>query len=136
MKIFVDTNVMMDFLGERVPFHEDASKLMSLADKSEVTLVVSALSFATVSYLLSKYEGIKVTKEKLRKFKILSQVVDLDENIIEKSLNSNFKDFEDGLQYFSALNAECKIIITRNPKDFKTSQLPTMSTKEFLESIR
>jgi predicted nucleic acid-binding protein len=127
---------MMDFLGERVPFHEDASKLMSLADKSEVTLVVSALSFATVSYLLSKYEGIKVTKEKLRKFKILSQVVDLDENIIEKSLNSNFKDFEDGLQYFSALNAECKIIITRNPKDFKTSQLPTMSTKEFLESIR
>jgi predicted nucleic acid-binding protein len=60
----------------------------------------------------------------------------LDELIIEKGLNSNFLDFEDSLQYFSALRTECDIIITRNGKDFKKSQLPIMTPDEFLNSIK
>ena len=136
MKLFLDTNVMLDFLGEREPFYIPAAKIATLADIRKLTIIVSALSFATVSYFLTKYEGLKVTKDKLRKFKIISGICELDELIIEKGLNSDFPDFEDSLQYFSALRTECDIIITRNGKDFKKSQIAVMTPDEFLNSLK
>ena len=136
MKLFWDTNVMLDFLGERTPFYISAAKIATLADKREVKVIASALSYATISYFLTKYEGIEKTKDKLRKFKVISEICELDELIIEKGLNSDFSDFEDSLQYFSALRTECDIIITRNGKDFKKSQIPVMTPDEFLHSIK
>jgi hypothetical protein len=75
-------------------------------------------------------------KEKLRKFKIISEISDLNEVIIEKGLSSNFTDFEDALQYHCALKAECNILVTRNAKDFKESAIPFMTADEFLHSLR
>lgn len=135
MKLFIDTNVMMDLLCERNPFYEAIAKIATIGDKNEVELVVSALSFTTTSYFLTKYENVEKCKDKLRKFKIISKIVQLDEVIIEKSLNSNFSDFEDALQYFSALQSDCSVIITRNSKDFKFSEIPIMTAEEFLISI-
>jgi len=136
MRLFLDTNVMLDFLGERDPFYVSAAKIATLADKRSLQIIVSALSYATISYFLTKYDGLEKTKDKLRKFKVISEICELDEVIIEKGLNSEFSDFEDSLQYFSALRAECDIIITRNGKDFKKSEIPVMSPDEFLNSIK
>ena len=136
MKLFWDTNIMFDFLGERDPFYISAAKIATLADKRELSIIVSALSYTTISYLLSKYESLEKIKNKLRKFKVISEICELDELIIEKGLNSDFSDFEDSLQYFSALRTKCDIIITRNGKDFKKSQLPVMTPDEFLNSIK
>jgi predicted nucleic acid-binding protein len=135
MRVFIDTNIMLDFLGERKPFYNAIAKLASLADNGKITMIVSPISFATVNYFIAKNEGSKVAKEKLRKFKIISEVCSLDEHIIEKGLNSSFKDFEDSLQYFSAVESNCNIIITRNGKDFNKSQIPVMTADEFLKSI-
>jgi hypothetical protein len=126
---------MLDFLGERLPFYDSIAKIATLADKRQITIVVSALSYSTVGYFLSKYENKEVAKEKLRKFKIISEICDLNEQIIEKGLNSNFSDFEDSLQYFSAISSECSILITRNGKDFKNSSIPVMTAEEYLKSI-
>ena len=134
-KLFFDTNVMLDLLGERLPFYESVAKIATLADKGQVTIVVSALSYATVNYFLTKFENQEIAKSKLRKFKIISEICSLDELIIEKGLNSNFTDFEDSLQYFSAVTAECDILITRNGKDFKKSQIPVMTANEYLVRI-
>ncbi len=98
-------------------------------------MVVSPISFATVNYLLSKYENPKSAIDKLRKFKVISEISIIYEHIIEKALNSSFSDFEDALQYFSATASNCDIIITRNAKDFRQSLLPIMSANEFLESL-
>jgi predicted nucleic acid-binding protein len=136
MKLFIDTNVMLDFLGERELFYLASAKIATLADKGKIEMVVSALSYATVSYFLTKFEGIDKTKEKLRKFKVISEICELDSKIIEKGLNSNFSDYEDSLQYFSALRKECDIIITRNAKDFKLSSIPIMTPDEFLNSLK
>ncbi len=136
MKLFWDTNVMLDFLGERKPFYISAAKIATLADKREIKVVASALSYATISYFLTKFEGIEKTKDKLRKFKVISKICELDELIIEKGLNSDFSDYEDSLQYFSALRTECDIIITRNGKDYKKSQIPIMTPDEFLNSVK
>ncbi len=134
-RIFIDTNIMLDLLGERKPFYNSIAKIATLAEKDILTMVVSPLSFATVNYFLSKFENPKVAKEKLRKFKIISEVSSLDELTIEKGLNSSINDFEDALQYFSATDSDCDIIITRNAKDFKKSLIPVMSADEFLKSL-
>ena len=135
-RIFLDTNVMLDLLGDRVPYYNSIAKIATLADRGSISLVVSALSFATVYYLLSKYESPGAAKEKLRKFMIISEVSALDETTIEKGLNSGFSDFEDSLQYYSALKSDCTIILSRNQKDFSGSEIPVMSADEYLASIR
>lgn len=134
-RVFIDTNVVLDFLGERDPYYIPIAKIATLAERSELTLVVSPISFATVNYFLTKFENSKIAKEKLRKFKILCEVCVLDEHIVEKGLNSAFKDFEDALQYFSAASSACDIILTRNGKDFKKSLIPVMTAEEYLKSL-
>jgi predicted nucleic acid-binding protein len=134
-RVYLDTNVLLDLLGEREPFYNSIAQIATLADQKKLEIVVSPISFATVNYFLSKFEGISVAKDKLRKFKVLCEISIIDETIIEKGLNSNFEDFEDSLQYFCAVNSECEVIITRNAKDFKNSLLPVMSAEEFIKSI-
>lgn len=134
-KIYIDTNIMLDLLGEREGFYHDAAKLASLADQKIISVIASPISYATVNYFLSKFENSNVAREKLRKFKLVSEICTIDESIVEKSLNSNFSDFDDALHYFNAIESKCDLIITRNPKDFKYSTLPIMSPKEFLSSL-
>ena len=126
---------MLDFLGERDPFYISAAKIATLSDKRKLNIVVSVLSYTTISYFLTKYYGLEKTKDKLRKFKVISEICELDALIIEKGLNADFSDFENSLQYYSALRTESDIIITRNGKDFKKSQIPIMTPDEFLNSI-
>lgn len=135
-RIFLDTNVILDLLGEREPFYDSIAKLATLADRGLLTMVVSPISFAILSYLLSKFETAQIAQEKLRKFKIICEICKLDGHKIEKALNSSFTDFEDALQYFSAIDSDCEIIITRNGKDFKKSLLPVMTANEYLQSIK
>ena len=135
-RIFLDTNIILDLLAERNPFYDSISKLATLADQKALTLVASPLSFTTVYYVLSKYESSKSVLAKLRKFKILCEVCEVNEIIIEKSLNSDFSDFEDATQYFSALQSNCITIITRNGKDFKNSTIPVMTAEEYLNSLQ
>jgi hypothetical protein len=106
-----------------------------LAEKEKLVMVVSPISFATVNYFITKFETSKIAREKLRKFKILSKICDLEEQTVEKALNSSIPDFEDAIQYFSAIESNCEIIITRNGKDFKKSVLPVMTPDEFLSSL-
>jgi predicted nucleic acid-binding protein len=134
-RLFLDTNVMLDFLGEREPYYDSIAKIATLADKGKIKLIVSTLSYSIVFYLLSKFENPLIVKEKLRKFKIISESSDLTDQIIEKGLSSNFSDFEDALQYHCALKADCNILITRNGKDFKESEIPVMTSEEYLKSI-
>lgn len=133
-RLFIDTNVMLDLLSKREPFYNFAAQLATLADQKKLEIIVSPLSFATVNYLLSKFENQTLVIEKLRKFKIICETCIMDDSIVEKSLHSNFNDFEDALQYYSAVAADCNIIITRNGKDFKNSHLPVMTAEEFLKS--
>jgi predicted nucleic acid-binding protein len=131
-KILVDTNIVIDLLSMRHDFYDQAGKLFTLADNKKVQLSISSLTFANTYYLLSKELGPKKTKEVLRKFKLLVNVLPVDDKIIDLSLNSDFKDFEDAIQYFSAVENKQEIIITRNLKDFRHSKLPVMSAGDYL----
>lgn len=134
-KLFLDTNVMLDLLGERVPYYDPIAKIATLAEKSELSMMVSALSYTTVFYILKRYQQADLVLEKLRRFKIISQVCHVDETIIEKALNSNWPDFEDAFQYYCALKANCAVILSRNEKDFKQSQILVTTAAGYLKSI-
>ncbi|MGA9639600.1 type II toxin-antitoxin system VapC family toxin [Flavobacterium sp.] len=134
-RIFLDTNVILDLLGERIPFFDSIAKVATLADQKKLTMIVSPLSFTTIDYVLNKYETSGSVLNKLRKFKIICEICEVNEETIEKALNSNFKDFEDAVQYFTALQSNCSIIITRKGKDFKNSTIPIMTAEEYLSSI-
>lgn len=134
-RIFLDSNVILDLLGERVPFFDSIAKVATLADQKKLTLIVSPLSFTTVDYVLNKYETSESVLNKLRKFKIICQLCEVNDEIIDKALNSNFKNFEDAVQYFTAQQSNCSVIITRNGKDFKNSTIPIMTAEEYLSSI-
>jgi predicted nucleic acid-binding protein len=133
-KLFIDTNIVLDLLGKREPFYDAAAKLFSLADRGKVKLYISSLTVANTNYVLSKLKSKKEARVILLKFKILVVVLELNDKIIELSLNDDdFKDFEDGLQYYTALENEAEIIITRNLKDFKASKVPVMTASQYLK---
>jgi predicted nucleic acid-binding protein len=134
-RLFLDTNIVLDLLTERHPFFKDAARIASLADLGKVMLVASALTYATVDYFLSRTLGSESSKDSLRKFRAISEISEVNELTIDKGLNSEFIDFEDSLQYYCALQANCTIIITRNGKDFTESALPVMTPQEYLLSV-
>lgn len=135
-KLFVDTNIVIDLLSRREPFFEEAATLFSLADKKQIELSVSSLTIANTSYVLLKQINSNKAKSILRKLRLIAKILPLDDKIVGLALNDEtFPDFEDGLQYFTAIENEQDLIITRNLKDFKNSRLPTMTAMQFIETI-
>lgn len=132
-RLLIDSNIVIDLLSKRENFYHEAALLFSRADKKELELTISSLTFANTNYVLTKLIPIKEVRETLRKFKVLVEVLSLDDKITELALSDdNFPDFEDGLQYYSALENQIDVIITRNKKDFKNSKIPVLTAKEFL----
>ena len=131
-RLFLDTNIVIDLLAKRVPFYKEAQDLFTLGDKKEVQLFISALTFANPYYSISKHHKAVETRRHLANFKVLVTVLPIDNKIIELSLASEFADFEDGLQYFTALEHNVDILITRNKKDFRNAQIPILSAGEYL----
>ncbi len=132
-KAFIDTNIILDLLAKRKPFHPESEQIFSLADLGSIELFVSTLSIVNTHYILKSILKKKNSRTIIRKFKVLVESVELTDKILELALNdSKFKDFEDGIQFYTALEAQCNVIVTRNLKDFKNSNIPVMSPKEFL----
>ena len=132
--LFLDTNIVMDLLEKREPYCNDAVRLFTMAYNRQVSLVVSPMTYSTASYLLRKH-GSEGVRNLLSNFRRLSRVATTNECTVDDSLASQFADFEDAMQYYTALKAKADIIITRNGKDFANSKIPVMTAAEFLATI-
>lgn len=134
-KLLIDTNIIIDLLAKREEFFKDAQHLFTLADNKKVTLYISTLSLANIHYLLAKVHGKDNARKILIQFKVLVEVLAFDDKIAELALASDFTDFEDAIQYYSAIENGLNIIITRNKKDFKTAKLPILTAGEYLNKL-
>lgn len=131
--VFVDTNIVIDLLQKREEFYQEAQELFTLADRKKVKLYISALTFANTYYILSRFYSSDEAKKILSTFKVLVEVLPTTDKIIELALASDFKDFEDAIQFYTALENGLEAIITRNKKDFKNNLIPIFTAKEFLK---
>ena len=130
-KVFWDTNVVIDLLDKREPFYQAAVSIFTLAYHKKITLFVSPMTYATAAYLLRKH-GQEQMKLLLRNFRQLSKVSVADEKVVDDALASCFSDYEDALQYYSALTRNVDVIITRNTRDFVHASIPVLTPDEFL----
>ena len=132
-KIFLDTDVALDHLADRQPFAEYAHRLLALAETGELTVCVSSLSFSNLCYILRKLKGHTEALALLGKLKQLVRISAVSESEIQSALASQFKDFEDAIQHFTA-KAESGIsaIVTRNKPDYSAGEIPVLSPEEFL----
>lgn len=131
MHFLVDTNVVIDFLTDRTPFSIEAAKLFDFSGKGKAKLYLAAVSYNNIYYVVRKHSGHSSTIKIMRSIELLTETIDTTRNIISESLDSEFKDFEDAIQYFSALTfKKIDAIITRNISDFKPSKIPILSPEE------
>lgn len=133
-RLFLDTNIVIDVLERREPFCHDAVRLFTMAYNKQIQLIVSPITYTTASFLLRKH-GPEGVRSLLSNFRQLSKVATTNERTVDDSLASQFKDFEDAMQYYTALKSKADIIITRNIKDFAASKIPVMTATEYLESL-
>ena len=133
--IFVDTDILIDILTGRKPFSIEASSLFTHVENEKMKAYNTSLSFSNLYYILRKYASHNKVISNLRALSELIEVLNVDESIIKRALTSNFKDFEDAIQCYGAQdNSLIEAIITRNLKDYKTSELPVMTPGTFIKT--
>lgn len=135
--ILIDTDVILDFYFDRKPFSNNASAIFSLIETKKIKGSVTPVIVSNVYYLLRKVGSHNKVIDKLGQLLELVDIISIDKKTILKALQSDFKDFEDGLQNYAA-ESESKIqaIVTRNFKDFKNSKLSVMSPEAYLKYLK
>jgi predicted nucleic acid-binding protein len=133
--IFSDTDIILDVITGRMPFSVEASSLFTLIEEEEIKSSTSSLSFSNIYYVLRKYATHQRVVSRLKELSELLHILNVDDTIIKNALQSGFKDFEDAIQYQTALtNPDIELIVTRNIKDYKRAELPVMTPGTFLKT--
>lgn len=134
--IFLDTNILIDFFAGRKPFSIEAAKLFNYSFKNKINIYISAVSYNNIYYILRQSCSHTETIKMLSELNEWTDIIDVSKEIIKKSLKSDFKDFEDAIQYNCAKSInKIDFIVTRDTKDFKTSLLPILTPKEAVSLI-
>jgi len=133
-RIFVDSDIAIDLLAERQPYYRSAAQLFSMADRKEIRILFSALSFTNIHYVLRKVYNSAEARKLLVRFKVLVNVLPVDNKTIELALSSDIRDFEDAVQYYTAIENKANVIVTRNLKDYKLSSISVLTAEEFLKA--
>ncbi len=136
-KVFVDTDVIIDFLTDRKPYSGHSAFILSLAEYKAIQVCVSSLTFANCYYILKKYSSHSNVITKLIQLAEIVEITDVTKKVILNSLKSDFKDFEDAIQNETAKsNDNIKTLITRNIKDYQKSDLSIYTPELFLKSFQ
>ena len=132
MKLFLDTNVLIDFILERPLFYQPAAMIISCAAERKIKVCVSALSVVTANFICVERckMPLNVYRRKMDFLRNVIEISSIDSSDIYNSYDSNWKDFEDGVQYFSAIRAEVDYLVTRNVKDFEESDTKVIFTDQ------
>ena len=135
-KILIDTDVILDFFFDRKPYSDNSTIILSLCEQKQLDGFITPVIISNTYYLLRKTARHEKVIEKLKQLLTITHVLQMDRLVTEKALNSEFKDFEDALQNFAAINyGEIEVIITRNVKNFKKSKIGILSPESFVKLI-
>jgi uncharacterized protein YutD len=134
--LFIDTDIIIDFLTDRKPNSREAAIIFTLIDQKKLKGYASSLTFSNLYYVLRKVEPHKKVLAKLDSISKMLTVLNVGDQNIRDAIESGFSDFEDSIQYFCSLGCKkVEVIITLNTKDYKKSNLPVMTPGDFLKSF-
>ena len=135
-KIFIDSDIILDLFGKRMPFYKDAAELFLLIDKGNIEAFISPIIITNLHYILRKLKNKEQAIKNLQKLKLLVKILPVDEKIVELALASEFKDFEDAIQYYVAKENGINYLLTRNKKDYKKADITIMTAEEYLKLLK
>jgi len=136
-KLFVDSDVVIDFFTDREPHANPASEIFELNEQGIVKLYLSAVSINNIYYIVRRFLGHKKTLEVVETLTEMTEIVGTTKNEIIQALKNDFTDYEDSVQYSSALTIlDLDAIITRNTKDYRNSSIAVMTPLDFLKMKR
>lgn len=135
MKVFVDNDVILDVILERTGF-EYSRELLTHIEAKQIEAYTSPLIFTNSFYIINKLKNKRIAWSGLKKIRLLFKVSLVDQKIIDLALASDFVDFEDAVQYYTALNQKVEYFITRNKKHYIDTQIPVVSPQECLAVLK
>lgn len=131
--VLIDTDVILDFFFDREPFAEFATEILNLCEENKIKGFTTPVIICNTYYLLRKTAKHDIVIEKIKQLLTIVDVLQIDKEVVLDSLNSDFKDFEDALQNYSAVkNGKISIVLTRNIKDYKKSEMAVMTPETYL----
>ena len=134
MKIFLDANVLVSVLNKEYPFFSYASRILSLTEKKNFQLFTSPICLAIAFYFAEKKSGAALAGKKIALLVTNIHIAPSNKDAVFKTIsNRKIIDFEDGLEYYSALESGCQTIITEDKGDFYFSEIEVLSCREFME---
>lgn len=132
--VLIDTDVILDFFFDQEPYSEYAAKVLNLCEEQKIKGFITPVAISNIYYLLRKIGKHDIIIERLKQLLIIIDIAEMDKTVVLNALNSQFTDFEDALQNFSAIGkGKIKVILTRNIKDFKKSTLAIMTPEMYLK---
>ncbi|OGG12403.1 hypothetical protein A3J20_03920 [Candidatus Gottesmanbacteria bacterium RIFCSPLOWO2_02_FULL_42_29] len=131
MRVFIDNDVILDILLERKDFPYSA-KIIQYIEEGRIIGLTSPIIFTNTFFLISKAKNKETAWNALRKLKLLFKITRINESIVDKALASGFKDFEDAIQYYCAIDSQVKYLVTRNKSDYSGDEIIIISPQEFL----
>lgn len=135
MKIFLDANVLVSVMNKEYPVFSYSSRILSLADSPKFRLYTSPICLAIAFYFAEKKSGAAMARQKINLLAEKIQITQVNAKTVAETIkNKQIHDFEDGLQYYSAIDSGCKCLITENKDDFYFSKIEVLSSREFLEN--
>ncbi len=133
--LFIDTDVIIDFLIDRKPYSRQAAIIFTLIEQKKIKGYASSLTFSNLYYVLRKIESHNKVITKLESLSQIVGILKVEQRTIKDALASEFTDFEDGIQYFCALDSKIiDVIITRNTRDYKKSDISVMTPGDYLKT--
>lgn len=135
-RIFIDTDVFLDTILDREPHSSFSNELLSLCEQNEITGYTSCLVIANIYYIINKIASHQKAIQAIGKIRSLVSILPFTDKEINESMNAEFHDFEDGIQYFIAMNHKIDCLITRNTKDYRKASISILTPKEFLHTLK
>ena len=133
--IFIDTDVVLDFLIDREPFSSFASIIFTHSEEDKIRAYISPLTISNSYYILRKLASHNKVIASLQKLLLVTNITSISKKDVDLALNSKFKDLEDALQHYSAIShAKMDVILTRNLKDYKNSEIPVMTPEDYIKT--
>jgi len=134
--ILIDSDVLLDVFYNRPDFYKDSLRILNMCEKKQIIGYATPLIIANVYYILNKTNSHQKIAIKFNNLLSFVDVISMNKSNILKALNSNFKDFEDALQNYAAeYSKKIDIIITRNTKDYKNSNLAVLTPETYLKTL-